>query len=289
MASAVNGVTDSWANAAGLQFRRVCWHAPKQSDTLVIFVHGLGEHAGRYDRYAAHLESLGAHVWGYDHRGHGLSGGRMGDADGLGQLADDLGELTAALLAETGATTLVYIAHSMGSAVVGWQLTQGRRPPELVAVVLSAPPLKVEMTLAMRVKVTAGRLLNKIVPTLLMSNELDPAHISSIPAEVERYLADPLVHDRLSVRLGLSILRGGEKLLEDAAMITLPVLLVQGVEDGIATVGGTRDFYDRLGSEDKRLIELPGLRHEVHHEASDRVAALLADVRNWVQERAAGA
>ena len=285
MSDAVTGTIDRWTNAAGETFRRICWAAPEGADTLVVFVHGLGEHAGRYDRYVAHLLPLGAHIWGYDHRGHGESDGKRGDAEGLDQLAADLVEITAALRAETGSSKVVFVGHSMGSAVLGWQLTQREAPEGTVAVVMHAPPLKVSKTPMMHVKIGAGRLLNKIVPSLLMSNELDPRHISSVPEEVQRYLDDPLVHDRLSVRLGLGIIRGGEAILSGAARFAVPLLLVQGVEDGIASVSGSREFLAGVGSADKRMIELPGLRHETHHEAPDRVRELLGDVKQWIAER----
>jgi acylglycerol lipase len=281
----VQGRVDRWTNGAGESFRRICWASPEVSDTLIVIHHGLGEHAGRYERYVAHLEPLGAHVWGYDARGHGESDGPKGDALGLAQLAGDLSAMVAALQLETGASKLVLIGHSMGAAVVGWLLTQGGPPEGLVGVVLSAPPLKVAMTPAIRVKLLAGRVLNKFAPGLRLANELDSAHISSVPAEVERYLADPLVHDRLSVRLGLSIVRDGERVLRDAGRIGTPLLVVHGVDDGIATVEGARQLIAGAGSADKRLIELPGLRHETHHESPEQVEALLGTVRAWIAER----
>ena len=45
---------------------------------VVVIVHGLGEHAGRYDHVARRLNSWGFAVRGYDHYGHGDSGGVRG-------------------------------------------------------------------------------------------------------------------------------------------------------------------------------------------------------------------
>jgi alpha-beta hydrolase superfamily lysophospholipase len=44
----------------------------------VVLVHGLGEHAGRYDHVARRLNSWGFAVRGYDQYGHGESGGPRG-------------------------------------------------------------------------------------------------------------------------------------------------------------------------------------------------------------------
>ena len=52
--------------------------APKDATPrgVVLLVHGLGEHAGRYDAVASILRSWGFEVRGYDQRGHGQSGGK---------------------------------------------------------------------------------------------------------------------------------------------------------------------------------------------------------------------
>lgn len=42
---------------------------------VVLIVHGLGEHAGRYDHVAHSLRRWGFAVRAYDQRGHGESGG----------------------------------------------------------------------------------------------------------------------------------------------------------------------------------------------------------------------
>ena len=38
---------------------------------VVLIVHGLGEHAGRYDKVAHRLQDWGFEVRAYDQRGHG--------------------------------------------------------------------------------------------------------------------------------------------------------------------------------------------------------------------------
>ena len=45
---------------------------------VIVLVHGVGEHAGRYDPLAQRLNSWGFAVRGYDHYGHGESNGKRG-------------------------------------------------------------------------------------------------------------------------------------------------------------------------------------------------------------------
>ncbi|MFM8392634.1 MAG: alpha/beta hydrolase, partial [Acidobacteriota bacterium] len=62
---------------------------------IVHIIHGLSEHAGRYERLAEELTGEGYQVFAHDQRGHGLTAGsddRLGfvaDADGWQKLVDD--------------------------------------------------------------------------------------------------------------------------------------------------------------------------------------------------------
>ena len=63
------------------------WPAPSETVGQLLLVHGLGEHARRYDRLANTLWANGWHVLAYDQLGHGhslsvvaLVGNRSADA-----------------------------------------------------------------------------------------------------------------------------------------------------------------------------------------------------------------
>ncbi|WP_376751092.1 serine aminopeptidase domain-containing protein, partial [Achromobacter mucicolens] len=48
---------------------------PGKARPSIYLLHGLSEHAGRYDRLARWLTARGWDVGAHDHRGHGRSGG----------------------------------------------------------------------------------------------------------------------------------------------------------------------------------------------------------------------
>src|SRR5262245_59002774 len=62
----------------GVALHVQAWPTTGPGHGTVLIVHGLGEHIGRYARVAAHLDARGWNVVGYDHRGHGRSGGAKG-------------------------------------------------------------------------------------------------------------------------------------------------------------------------------------------------------------------
>ncbi|MEQ1507699.1 MAG: alpha/beta fold hydrolase, partial [Myxococcota bacterium] len=218
------------------------WPSPVRTDTVIVVHHGLGEHGGRYASLVRHLETLPAHIWSFDLRGHGETTGRRGDAAGIDELAGDFEAILPVIVQRSGASRVIVIGHSLGAVIVAWYLTTRTPHPAIVAVALSAPPVRVARTPNVRVKAAFGRVLRRVAPRMTLPSGLPPAGISSDPAEVDRYTSDPLIHDRLSVRLGLSLLEDAPKILERASKITLPILLWHGVDDPIVDIEGTRDL-----------------------------------------------
>jgi acylglycerol lipase len=269
------------------------WPSKTKSRTLLAIHHGLGEHSGRYESFARHLVDLPVHLWSYDLRGHGESTGKRGHADGLPQLADDFEALLPVMMERAQADQVIVLGHSLGAAAMGWYLTSrtaaGRAlPGHVAAAVLSAPAVKVPNTLGVRARKLAGRALSRVAPSLTLPSGLDSEYISSDPSEVARYRQDPLIHDRLSVRLGLSILDHGPQIVQRAGQVQISLLMWHGLEDGIVDVAGSRELFAAWGATDKAFVELPGYRHESHHEKPNRTAHLFERIRAWLQPRVQG-
>lgn len=268
------------------------WPSPVESRTLLVIHHGLGEHSGRYETFARHLADLPLHLWSYDLRGHGNSPGKRGHANGLEQLADDFATLLPVFMQRSGTDRVILLGHSMGAAALGWYLTRPGSgevlPASIRAVALSAPAVAISSSLSVRLKTLAARGLVRIAPALTLPSGIDPTGISSDPAEVARYASDPDIHDRLSVRLGLSLLDDGPAIVSRADQVRLPLLLWHGVDDPIVDISGSRAMFTAWGGADKVLIELPGCRHESHHERPDKTQQLFSRLRAWLAPRLQG-
>src|SRR4051812_2138074 len=90
--------------------------APGTARGVVVIVHGLGEHAGRYDHVARRLNGQGFNVVGYDHRGHGRSPGARGGIESVDDLCADLACVIDAARKEF-AGPLIVLGHSLGGLV----------------------------------------------------------------------------------------------------------------------------------------------------------------------------
>ena len=183
------------------------WPAPSETVGQLLLVHGLGEHARRYDRLANILWANGWQVLAYDQLGHGQSPGRRGDLPSADALVEDL----AAVYGQWGSPELprVVLGHSLGGLVVADWIS-GRLSPhhKPVGIVLSSPALGAKTNLIQRFMLAT---LPKLFPHLCVVNGLNPALISHDAAVVNQYRTDPLVHNRISALLAAWIIARGSE------------------------------------------------------------------------------
>jgi alpha-beta hydrolase superfamily lysophospholipase len=74
----------------GLKLFAQSWSTEKKPKALVVIVHGLGEHSGRYAHVAKVLNENGIQVFSFDQRGHGKSEGPRGHTPSGEQLMYDV-------------------------------------------------------------------------------------------------------------------------------------------------------------------------------------------------------
>lgn len=232
-----------------------------ESKAVIVLVHGLGEHFKRYQHVAEKMTDQGLYVVAFDQRGHGRSEGKKGHAPSSQQLMRDISEVI--VLAKSNAPHLpVFLyGHSLGALeVLYYALTE---KPELKGVIATSPPLDISSTPQSRI--TMAKVMNPILPGLIVSNALDTTALSRDAEIVEAYKADPLVHEKISVRLGAFLIEGAQYVLEHAAEWTLPLYLAHGTQDRICKIAGTDAFYERANGP-ITYKRWEGLYHETHNE-----------------------
>lgn len=241
-------------------------------------VHGFAEHGGRYHVLARALADVGAEVHLVDGYGHGRSPGLRGFVPSGGAAVDAVVSLLERL--QDDDVPVAIVGHSFGAAL---SLRAAQRRPDLLdAVVASAPFLRrggTEPEWFVRLLLVAARLLPHV-----RSIPIDTADVSTLDAERLAYDEDPLV-DRGGVRLGSAraMLSVGPKVLENAARLLTPTLLLHGSEDRLARPEGTRALYEKAAAHDVELREIPGSGHALLHDVhADRVRE---GIVAWLRER----
>ncbi len=255
------------AAADGLKLQLQAWPAAEPARGTVLIVHGLGEHIGRYAHVAARLNGWGWHVVGYDQRGHGRSEGARGGLNHADDLLQDLARvIDAARAARPGA--LVLLGHSLGGLVTARFAAGGVGTAEpwhrpLDALVLSSPALDPGMSAGQKLLLM---LTGRFAPNLAVNNGLKPEWISRDPAVVQRYAADPLVHDRVTPRLGRFIVDAAQAVRERAPQWTLPTLLLYAGSDRCVAPGGSAGFAAAAPQAVVATHEYRALYHEIFNE-----------------------
>ena len=246
---------------------------------VVIVVHGLGEHAGRYDHVARQLNQWGFAVRGYDQCGHGESGGARGSLPTDTRLLDDLADIVDSTRARMRADTpLILLGHSLGGLVVGRFVSLAMRPVE--GLVMSSPALNAGMNAFQKLLVSV---LPKIAPDLRVGNGVKPQFISHDPKVVEAYKADKLVHDRISARLARFIADAGPQTLARAAQWTVPTLLMYAGDDRLISAQGSRDFAAVAPKAVVQTQCFDTLYHEIFNELD--AAPVFAMLKQWLDQR----
>ena len=249
----------SFLSRDGLRLAWYRWDPAVSARGTVCLGHGHGEHAGRYYHVAQAFVDAGFVFLAFDWRGHGRSEGKRGHAPSLASMLDDYGRL----LALASVRPRFAYGHSLGGLLV--LVRALAEPAGISGVIATGPWIRLAFP-APRSKVWMGRALKGILPAMTVSTGLEQAALSRYAEVVAAYASDPLVHDRLSFRLGIEILDEGQRLLAQADRVHLPLLLMHGEADRIMDPAATREFSERAGSPDKTLRLWPGMFHEIHNE-----------------------
>lgn len=244
-----------------------------------MVTHGFAEHAGRYAFVASRLVGAGYAVHAADLRGHGRSEGRRTSVVRFSDYLDDLGRLIGYVRSAEHGERTVLLGHSMGGLIaLSYALVN---PAHIDALVLSAPavlPGRVS-----RLTVAAGRVMSTVAPNAGVV-KLPLHRISRDPAVVAAYHADPLVFETpIRARLGAELLDAMRRVDAQLATLRMPLLVMQGTDDGLVDPRSAAFVYEHAGSSDKTLKTYPGLWHEIFNEPErDEV---IDDIVKWLDAR----
>lgn len=253
------------------QIHAQSWAGPYEPSSVVILVHGYGEHIGRYDHVADALIEAGAVVYGLDHMGHGRSEGARAIVTDFDDVVADLDQLVDVADAAYPMTSLVMVGHSMGGFIATrYAQTHGDR---LDALVLSGPAI--------------GR--SDGLEALLALDEipdapLDPTVLSRDEEVGKAYAADPLVwHGPFQRPMLEAMLRANRQVNEAGSIGELPLLWLHGGDDQLVTLDRTQPGIDTItGTGLTKSVIYPGARHEIFNETNQ--AEVLEDLIDFIDE-----
>jgi alpha-beta hydrolase superfamily lysophospholipase len=253
------------------------WLPEDPSVAVLLIVHGLAEHSGRYGNVVNHFVPLGYAVYGIDHPGHGRSDGPRAHAERFQDFLDPLQVFLGRIRDWQPGIPIFLVGHSLGGLISAAYLID--QPDEPAGAILSAPSVMMPGSVS-TLTLLAGKVLSALLPRLGLVR-LEAEGVSRDPVVVRAYRQDPLVFTgKITARLGTELLQAMGRVLAEAQKISLPLLILQGAEDKLVDPQGAQVLFDRVSSVDKTIKVYEGLYHEVFNEPEhDQV---LGDVEKWL-------
>jgi len=251
---------------------------------VIVLIHGLGEHVGRYEHVAQALTDAGYVTAGFDLRGHGKSGGARGHFPSLDAVMDDITRFRQFLSTRYPNQKQFMYGHSLGGLLILTYTLQNRSG--LTGAIVTGPGLRSALQ-EQKAKIALVKILGSLLPALIIPSDLDAKTLSRDPQVVQKYVDDPLVHGKMSLGFSKAGLSAIDYCFAHAKEYTYPLLILQGKADRLVYPSGGEDFA-RLAAENNPDVTLKlwdGLYHEIHNEPEQ--AEVFKTMIGWLDKRSA--
>lgn len=232
--------------------------APKNT---VLLAHGFGEHHRRYSPFIAELNQSGYDVWAFDFTGHGSATGRRGQVNVAKLIGEHL-QARRSLRSVARTDDLLLFGHSMGGLIT--LASTLLDPTALTAVAVTGPALTPLPALSGPVAKLA-RFASRVAPWFPTVG-LDRSFLSHDPQNLVALDADPYAFEgKVPLLTAATMVEQGRRVLENAAMLTVPTLILHADDDRLAGIEGSAEFV-LAAPDNAKLVVVENAYHEVLNE-----------------------
>ena len=283
------------------------WPTQASAQGVVIWLHGMAEHGGRYAPLAEALNAAGWHLYCPDHRGHGASvsagelRGHFADHEGWQRVLADVAQVQRHVAERHVKLPVVLAGHSMGSFIaLAYAQQYGR---SLDGLILCGSDYKAPWLWKLAllpVKLARLRRGPQGVSSLISALTFDAfakkiPHrrtafdwLSRDPAEVDKYIAYPWCGHDCTTRRWHDLISAMSKIDSRASLkelpASLPALLIGGDSDPMSDNGkGMPALYKALhkaGLADLTFGQFVGARHEILNDLCREEVS--EEIREWL-------
>ena len=262
-------------------FYRIAMPA-KKVKSIVLLIHGWGEHSGHHEELIRSLNDEGFGVYAPDMRGFGHSQGQRGYISEFADYLYDLYLLIGIIKKIHTETKLFVIGHSMGGLIVTRLVQVYQNDIAFNGLVLSAPLFKLVLDVP-KIKIKVGEFFSKWVPRLSLPNKIPVEKLTHDPEKAAEIEQDPLFHWQANSRWFTEVTREMETVVKKANTIKLPILILHSREDEVNSIAGSKIFLKNLeNKENKQLKELEGMKHNIFDEVNRK--SVFKMVTSWLKK-----
>jgi len=212
-------------------------HLPDGGPGAVLcIVHGQSDHSGRFQEMAKYFNGQGIAVYAADLAGHGRSGGKRGHILHFEDYLKTVDALIAKAREAFPQVPLFVYGQSMGGNIILHHAANNSGTVK--AYIASSPWIRLAFD-PPAWKVTLGKWMRSIYPSLSQPTGLNAAHLSHDTSVVQAYTNDPLVHGKITASAFFETLQAGLHIPNIANKIKTPILLLHGTGDMITSHAAT--------------------------------------------------
>jgi len=268
---------DGYIDLEGVRVFHRCW-VETPVDTLIVALHGLCDHSGRYEHVGQELARLGASMCMTDLRGHGRTA--VGEDRGyIESFNDFLVDLEAFLKYLNNLYTprrIVLMGYDLGGLIALHYIARVRR--FVRGQVLIAPALSYTQGFPSMLGFRSRR-----SPRAAMDPPIDFRKLSVDPSVAKSFIDDPYTLKKVSARMLYEISRAMKDLPKYLNAVANPTLVIHGERDQIVPPRASSDLVKRLRTPVKELRIEPGAGHAILHEPPWK--EIVTYIATWIRER----
>ncbi|CAD8182183.1 unnamed protein product [Paramecium pentaurelia] len=234
---------------------------PQFVDAQVIILHGFGEHSGNFKQLTDCflLNNFKVHL--YDQRGFGFSGGIRSKST-IEEMHMDFETILEQI---DKSVPLFIFCHALGAAIViSFCLMNPQF--EIQGLICSSAQFRVPPRYG-RIKMITLQMMAKICPDLQLNTYHNLSFASKNNHHIRKLATDRLINPFMSIQFALNVLLFQQYILPNANQFKIPILILHGKQDKIASHLDSVDFYMQIQSKEKTMKIFEQGFHEMHNDS----------------------
>ncbi len=244
---------------------------------VIVLVHGIGDHSGRYMEWFKTFEHLGIAWLTADLPGHGKSDGMRGFFNSLQSPFAVVEQLLIMAEIRFPGLPIVIYGHSMGGNIAANFVL--RRHPKIQGLILTSPWLGL-VNDPPKWKLQLAKIAALFHRKLVLSTGITREQLTCDSTVLENYQKDPLVHGKITLGTFLIMYDAMHFANNNAEHLRVPTLLLHGTNDTITDWQKTKSFGLKIGRKSK-FVSFDGMLHELHFDPENQKVANV--ISSWLQ------
>ena len=234
------------------------WNYKPSQKTLIV-IHRGHEYGERLQEFATHPLFASYNIFAFDMRGHGHTKAAVSPA--FMDSVRDLDTFAKFLEQRYGVREedIFVVANSIGGVITSaWAHDFS---PRIAGMALLAPAFEINLIVPFAKQ--AIELMLKVNPRLIVKSYVKSKMLTRDPEQQRAYDTDRFITRSINGKLLIDLANAGKRLVEDAAAITTPTLVLSAEKDFVVINRQQKQFYVNLSSETKEFITLEGFHHGI--------------------------